>query len=342
MATMDIFTQSAFNTVSLTSAFQKIPYVPQLLGDIGIFEPAPSRTRHIAIERRNGFLALVPTTPIGAPVSELNDDKRDIRDFRTVRLAKGFTIYAEELNGIRQFGSETELMQVQEEVARRAGRVMNDMEMTEENMRLGALRGVVYDADGQTVIRNWYTEWGITPPAPVCYNLDQATTDVRTVGMGIIRTMARASKGAYTPATETHALCGDQFFDALISHVSVKQTYQNWSAAIDLRENLAFQGFPFGGITYHNYRGTDDQTTVTVPSADAFFFPVNAPGVFQVARGPAEFEPWVNTLGQELYALTIPDRDRQMWTKFEQYRYPLHICTRPEVLVSAKRQSSDT
>ena len=341
MATMDIFPQSAFNTVSLTAAFQKIPYQPSLLGELGIFEPTPSRTRHIAIERRNGFLSLVPTSPIGGAVTQLNDDKRDIRDFRTVRLAKGFTIFAEELNGIREFGSETELMQVQEEVARRAGRVKNDMELTEENMRLGALRGVVYDADG-SVIRNWYTEWGIAAPAVINFALDVATTDVRQQCMSVIRAMARASQGAYTNASSIHALAGDQFYDALIGHPSVKQTYLNWNAATDLRQDLAFQAFTFGGITFHNYRGTDDQSTVTVPSADAFFFPVDAPGVFQVARGPAEFEPWVNSLGQESYALTIPDRDRQAWTKFEQYTYPLHICTRPEMLLTAKRQSTDS
>lgn len=341
MASMDIFTQSAFNTVSLTAAFQKIPYQPSLLGELGLFEPTPSRTRHIAIERRNGFLSLVPTSPIGGPVAQLNDDKRDIRDFRTVRLAKGFTIYAEELNGIRQFGSETELMQVQEEVARRAGRVKNDMELTEENMRLGALRGIVYDADG-SVIRNWYAEWGISAPAVINFALDVMTTDVRVQCMAVIRIMARASQGAYTNASSVHALVGDQFYDALIGHPSVKQTYQNWSAALDLRQDVAFQAFSFGGITFHNYRGTDDQTTVTVPSADAFFFPVDAPGVFQVARGPAEFEPWVNTLGQESYALTIPDRDRQAWTKFEQYTYPLHICTRPEMLLTGKRAATDS
>lgn len=341
MATMDIFTSDAFRTVQLTSAFEKLPYIPTTLGSMGIFDPVPSRTRHIAIEKRDGFLTLIPTTPIGAPITQLSNDKRDIRDFRTVRVAKGFTIYAEELNGIRAFGSESELMQVQAEVMRRANRVMNDKALTDENMRLGALQGILYDADGTTVIRNWFTEWGITASATVNWALDVSTTEVRTMCQTVIRAMRRAGKGAFIQGTtEVHALVGDDFYDALISHASVKTTFQNWNAATELRKDISFDTFYFGGIFFHNYRGTDDNSTLAIPVGRAIFFPVKAPEVFQVAYGPAEFEPWVNTLGQEMYALTIPDRDRNAHVTMEMYSYPLYICTRPEMLQFAKWKST--
>lgn len=337
MAGMDIFTQSAFNTVQLTSAFERIPYQPQLLDELGVFEPAPVRTRHISIEKRDGFLSLIPTTPVGAPITELVNDKRDIRDFRTVRLAKGFTVYAEELNGIRQFGTETELMQVQAEVARRSQRVKNDFQLTFENMRLGALQGLLVDADG-TVIKNWFSEWGIAAPTPVSFKLDVSTTDVATVCKNLVRNMARASKGAITPATKIHALVGDTFFDMLIAHSSVKQFYMNWQAASSLRDSASqvFESFEFGGIVWHNYRGTDDNSTVAIPTGRAAFFPVGAQETFKVAYGPAEFEPWINTNGQEFFELTIPDIQRGAWQKFEVYSYPLHICQRPEVLQAGK------
>lgn len=343
MTTMNIFDNNAFSTVQLTAGLQKLPYVPRLLGDLGIFTKTPTRSRTIAIERRDGFLTLVPTSPIGAPPAELINDKRDIRDFRTVRLAKSFTVYAEELNGIREFGTETELMQVQAEVARRASRIQNDIDLTAENMRLGAIQGVVTDADG-SVIRNWYTEWEISPPSVLSFDLDKETTDVSKVCKSIVRKMQRAGESVFTMDTKVHALVGDDFYDALISHSSVKQFYLNWNAAQSLRDSSAvpFGDFEFGGIVWHNYRGTSDNTTVAIKPAFASFFPVGAPDVFQVAYGPAEFEPWVNTMGQEMYALTIPDRDRQAWQKFELYSYPLHICTRPEMLLTGKRKSSDT
>ncbi|WP_414633690.1 major capsid protein [Paracoccus marcusii] len=42
-------------------------------------------------------------------------------------------------------------------------------------------------------------------------------------------------------------------------------------------------------------------------------------------------------LGQPLYARTIPDRDRDEWVRLEIESNPLPICTRPQVLRSARR-----
>jgi hypothetical protein len=44
-----------------------------------------------------------------------------------------------------------------------------------------------------------------------------------------------------------------------------------------------------------------------------------------------------NTLGQPLYARTIPDRARDEWVRLEIESNPLPICTRPQVLRSARR-----
>jgi hypothetical protein len=40
---------------------------------------------------------------------------------------------------------------------------------------------------------------------------------------------------------------------------------------------------------------------------------------------------------QPLYARTIPDRDRDEWVRLEIESNPLPICTRPQVLRSARR-----
>jgi hypothetical protein len=144
--------------------------------------------------------------------------------------------------------------------------------------------------------------------------------------------MARSAGGAFTPATTVHALVGDAFYDALIRHPEVEKTYLNWAAAADLRQDRSFQAFTYGGITWHNYRGTDDNSTVAIDPDEAKFFPVGARDVFKKAMAPAEFGPYVNTLGQDTYAMNIPDRDRQAWTRGELYSYPLYFVQRPDVL----------
>lgn len=335
MASMDIFNSSAFLMTSLTGAVNKVGYKPQLLGSLNIFEPMPVRTRTVFVDRREGKLTLIPSSPVGAPPKELVVDPRNAVPLKTTRLAEGFTLYAEEIQGIRAFGSETEFAQVQAEYLKRMASVRDDMDLTHEFHRLGALQGLLLDADGTTVIYNYFTEFGVTEAPAIDFDLDNAnpaTGAIRLKTAEVIRFMSRSAGGAFTPGTTIHALVGDAFYDALITHPEVEKTYQNWAAAADLRQDRTWQAFTYGGITWHNYRGTDDNSTVAIDPDEAKFFPVGAKDVFKKAMAPAEFGPYVNTLGQDTYAMNIPDRDRQAWTRGELYSYPLYFCQRPDVL----------
>ncbi len=83
--------------------------------------------------------------------------------------------------------------------------------------------------------------------------------------------MKRAAQGAWVEGrTRAVALCGDAFFDALISNPEVRSTYLNWMQAQELRQNLAFEVFNWGGIDWINYRGSDD-TVGLVGTATAEF-----------------------------------------------------------------------
>ncbi len=334
MATMDIFNDDAFRMVELTGALEKVPYKPQYLGSLRIFEPKPVRTETIAIEKKEGVLSLVQTTKRGEALPQGTKDARDIRDFRTVRVAEGDTINASEIQGIRAFGKESELQQVQTEVMSRMVKVRDNVELTHENMRLGAIQGVVTDADG-SIIRDWFDEWGISKPAEIVFSLASKDAKIRAQCNAIRRAMQTASKGAWTPQTRVFALTGDDFFDAFTSHGDVEKTYLNWAAAADLRNANEYGEFTYGGITWVNYRGTDSGD-VGVSPGKVKFFPVGAKGVFQHAMSPGESFEFVNTPGKESYAMLVRDKDRNMWVKPEVYSYPLHICTRPEMLLRAK------
>lgn len=342
MASMDVFNQDAFSMIQLTTAVEKAPYVPGFLGSLGIFEPDPIRTLSLAVEERQGVLSLIKTTPRGAPLKERTTEKRKIRDFRVPRIGEEDTIFASEIQSIRAFGTESELMQVQAEVARRLvgpTGLRNQLEFTKEAMRLGAIQGILLDADASTLY-NWFTEFGISPPAEVAFNLAANVDGELPPKINqITRAMARAAQGAWLPTTQVHALCGDDFFDLFIKHTDVKETYKFWTAAADLRsgaQRSAFQSFPFHGVTWHNYRGSDDNTTIKIADDKVKFFPQGAPGVFREGMAPGESFDFVNQPGRPEYVFMIPDRDRNAWVKLEMYSYPLYICTRPEILQTGK------
>ncbi len=338
---MNIFDENpAFRTAEFnTEVVRKIDYKPQLLGSLGLFKPIYSRSRTILIAKKEGTLNLIPTSETGAPPEDLDLEGADVRPFRTRRLAKGSTIYAESLQGVSALPMDEQVRDIQTEVADRVGQIMDDLELTWEHMRLGAVLGVVYDADGETVLNNWFTEWGISQAPEVDFALTTDTTDVRQKCRNIKRAMMKAAKGVWTPNTRVAALTGDAFFDDLVNHPQIKETKLGTEKASMLEDIEGYSAIEIEGITFINYRGTDDGTTLAIDTNKAKFFPVGANGAFQVGWAPAEFFPYVNQRGQEKYGMIVADKDRDAWRRPELYSYPLFICTRPEMLLRAKKSA---
>lgn len=351
MVSLDVFSQDPFKTIQLTAAVDKVPFQPQGLGALGIFEDFPIYTETAAIEEREGVLTVIPFSERGTAGLERTTEIRKMRSFHVPRLRHEDTIYAREVANIREFGTESVLMQVMTETARRfAGPtgLLRNIEYTWEYHRLAAIQGLLLDANGSTLY-NWFTEFGVTPPATVSFNLAANTEfSLRPLINGVARGMARAAKGAFTLNTQIYAACGDQFWDDFTNHIDVIHTYYNWMAAQELRSGAAFDmktfepqmlsfgAMYFAGIYWFNYRGSDDDTAIAIPTNEVKFFPRGAPGVFRRVLSPGESIDWVNTLGRPYYARMIPDLLRNEWVKPEVSSYPLHICTRPEVLYSGQ------
>lgn len=339
MATMDIFNSDAFSTTSMTAALDKLGYVPGFLRNMsGLYVPAPVRTEDIFIEERENAPALIQTSERGEAPKNRVGEKRKVRGFKTVRVAQKSRIKASELQGIRAFGSESELMAVQVEVARRQVLMRRDFELTFENMFLGMVQGLAVDADA-TTIYDWATEFGQTIPAEIDFDLDNASPAsgaVRKKCNQVTRSILRGLQGLGGNMVSVVALCGDNFWDDLTAHSEVRQTYLNTVAAAELREGNAFETFRYGGITWTNYRGTDDGTTVAVGTDKAKFFPVGA-GIFQWALSPGESFDFINTLGRETYTQIVLDKDRMWWADVEMYSYPLPVCTMPQALHQGRR-----
>ncbi|MGH8541757.1 MAG: major capsid protein [Stenotrophobium sp.] len=345
MASLDIFNQDPFSTVSLTAAVDKYPYQPQELGELGIFDDDPIRTTALVVEQRQGRLVVIPLSERGEAGTQRQTEKRSARYFDVKRLRFDDTIYANELQNIRAFGTETELMQVQDEVARRlAGPtgLLKSIEYTWEYQRLAAVQGLFTDADG-SIVYNWFQEFNITPQAEVGFNLAAGTANsLRPLCNAIARKMKRAAQGSWQPSTRVVGLAGDAFYDTFVNHPDVIRTFINWSDAKDIRSGDtggAFSTFEFGGILWINYRGSDDNATIKIPDDKVKFFPLGAPGVFRRALAPGESFEWVNTPGKPQYVVPIRDLQRNEWWKMEVSSYPLHICTRPEVLASARMEA---
>jgi hypothetical protein len=360
---MNIFDNDAFSAVTMTTAIEDFDFTPSFIGSLNLFEDVPTTTEMVSVERRGNSFSIIPTTERGAPLPEGKTDGRIIRGYGAPRIAKGHTLQASAIQGIREFGTEQDLQTMISYVGRFESKLITEVEMTWENMMLGAVTGVVVDADGSTIV-NWFNEWGIAAPAEIDFALDTAGTDVEEKCREVIEVMKRASKGAWNNSTTIVGLCGKSFFNKLTKNKNIREVYLNTqnAAALNRAYGVAnaspfrsgtLASFEYGGINFVRYQEADnfnfaaDEATIKAAGADGMgvqsarckFFPVNAPGVFQVAFAPAETFDFVNTIGKKLYTMMIRDRDRNAWVRPEVYSYPLYICTRPEMLLRAKESA---
>ena len=245
-------------------------------------------------------------------------------------------IWASEVQSVRDFGSESATQQVQTEVAYRLRKLRQDAETTFEYHLLNGIQGIVKDPKDNATVVNYFTEFGISPAAEIDFDLDNASPAsgaLRKRCQALIEDVEASMGGLSAGAVQVRAECGSAFFADLVAHKEVRETYLNTAAAADLRGRVADE-VSFGGITFRRYRGG---VGFGVPTDKAFFFPEGIEGLFEIYYAPADTFETVNTLGLPLYARTIPDRDRDEWVRLEIESNPLPICTRPQVLRSARR-----
>ncbi|PZU13928.1 MAG: major capsid protein E, partial [Citromicrobium sp.] len=145
MATMDIFEGDAFTIIELTRALENIPFRPAILSGAGLFSPRGVRSRTVVIESRDGTLSLIPFSERGSAYESQVPERREMRAFVCRQFKKQDVLWASEIQGIRDFGSETAAQQVQSEVARKLGRLRQDAEATFEYHLLNGIQGIVKD-----------------------------------------------------------------------------------------------------------------------------------------------------------------------------------------------------
>jgi hypothetical protein len=103
---LDIFRSDAFSVTSLTAAILKAPYKPGRIGTLGLFRESGMTTTTAVVEEKDGFLELIETSQRGAPAKSLGNQKRTAKSFVASHLERESKIMADEVQGVRAFGSE--------------------------------------------------------------------------------------------------------------------------------------------------------------------------------------------------------------------------------------------
>ena len=335
----DIFTMS-----SLTDAISHVDYLPGRIGQLGLFNVDGIPDRTVVIEEEYQTLKLVHTSPFGGVPLGNTIDARIARPFVVPHVSIMDAITAGELQSVRAYAQgmapSAARMSVEEMRDKKLTQMQLKLQATLEFHRMGALKGIVYDADGTTAIYNLFTAFNVAQQQ-MSMVFSSSTTDV----LGKIRAAQRLSITALgnAPFQGWRALCGDTFFDQLFAHAKVEATYLNSESNRILRdEDIAYGARAFGGVIWENYRGSVGGVDF-IESDKAYLFPTGVAGLFIQKNGPSDYIdrinqiPTPNGLGVEVRSELRPmgkglDIEAQM--------NPLCLCTKPRAIVQLDNGST--
>lgn len=332
----DVFTGDAFQFLSLTEGVMNMPYVESELGSMSLFEAGEGvETDMVMIDELDGAIQVLTTRERGAPPERaLKEGKAKSRAIKIPHLQFEDRIPAASLFGKRKFGQNVQ-ESVAEKINDRYQRMMNmQIVPTYEVHRLNALRGILLDSDGTSVIHNYFTFFEKTQIS-VAIPFSVATTPMRETVVGLARRVEDELAGI--PFTGLVALCGRTFFDALTKHPTVRDTYLNQEAAQGdvLRKDLRKTGFMFGGVLWKEYRGMRGLANGLgmIPDAEALLVPTGVDGMLRTYYAPGDFLETVGTLGQQFYAKVAPDWKYNRWVDQLMETNPLFINCRPRAVI---------
>lgn len=329
MPTMDIFNSDAFSVQSLTAAINNPPegeVVPSMID--ALFQEEGVTTTVCSIERDNDKLALVPAAERGAPGQPITVERRDLVPFNCLHLPQSGAVMADEVQGVRAFGSENEVQMVERLVQRKLLKARKQLAATIAFHRIGAITGKIYDANGTTVLLDLFNRFGISQQS-VNFALSTAETDVQQK----IRDAKRKSEDVIASSgviTGWLGICGRGWYDSFVGHGKVKEAFDRWNNGAFLRDDLR-GGFDFGGVVWKEFYGKVG-TVNYIDTDTAYLVPVGVEDLFMTCFAPANYIETVNTLGLPFYAKQELMRMGK-GVDLEVQSNPLNICTKPRAVI---------
>ena len=347
---LDIFNQDAFSATALTGNITMVPNSYGRINELGLFRPEPIPTTTGVVVVENGVLNLLPTRPRGGPATLGTRGKQRPLPFVVPHIPHDDAVLATDVQNMLAMAplgttGSYGLESVQGFIDRKLITMRRKHAITLENLRMGALKGVVRDYDG-SVILSMFDMFGVTEQV---FDFAFGTTgagavDALTTCQNITGYMEDNLLGE--TMTGVHALCSPEWFRKFTSSASVKEAFKYYQAGPQILREDVRKGFTFGGITFEEYRGAasylqEDGTRSApqrfIPAGDARFFPLGTSDTFVNYWAPPDFWPSVNqapaAADAEVFVAPMEPMEFGKGMKMHTESNPLPLVKRPALLV---------
>lgn len=319
-----------FTAVEMTDAVNKLPLTTMRFATM--FEEMGVRTTSVALEFAASRITLIPDSRRGSNPAYVGEGKREIKFLSCSHLAQADVLAPEDIQDVRAFGS-TELTTAASIVNDKMSTLKRNVEMTREMHRLGAVKGIILDVDGQTELLNLFDAFQVrrkTAQIPFPATAEDAENPLLTAILNVKR-KAEAAMGG-NPYSHFEAIIGSNFYDCLTGNALVRPYFQDWLARkADFGDNdYRKRGFTYGSVTFYEASEVIGGLQLVEPDK-GHLYPVG-PGIWKMYNAPADWMSTVNTIGLPWYAQMWPvPGDRGF--NIEVQANPLALCVFPEALV---------
>lgn len=333
----DVLEYGRFGVHEMTDALnlRAASYVPTQLGAMGIFDEQGIKTTTPSIEMKDGSLSLVEPSPRGGSGETKGRGERGIATFDVPHYQRDDAVTADEVQGVREFGTEEDLEDLTDVVNERQDEHGTDLTLTLEHQRMGALKGIVRSGKGK-IICNLFDKFEIAVPNVIEIDLSNKDFELGQFCDNLIEQLEDDLDMEYT---QFEWLCGHQMLTKAWNHPYVRETYQNTNAAGKLRMG-APKTFEFGQFKFTKYRtgkkareanGASDY----IATDEARLIVRGVPKLYKTWFSPADYNETVNQKGLPLYTKLMEKRNGKGYD-LEVQSNPLSICTRPQILRKMK------
>ena len=370
----NVFTGDLFSNLWLAQRINTMPYVPTFFGEMNLFNDRVDgvnaeqmftnsmangiNSKTVSIRRENGTLMVLPTEARGSmPTYNVRDKICDV-PFLVPYIPKnddirwddiiGTTLYGNPRPGTGELDPETATMAVE----RVLKRIKYEYILTWEYHRLGAVKGLIMDADGQQTVLDLYkafqieqidsagnTTPGVYGPRQITY-----TNSLAEVSEAIVSHVGDVL-GSMMPG-EIGCVVGADFFTKIQDEVQLRDAFDRYKDGEFRRtsyDNMPYQrgpntGFHYRGVTYYRYRGNlqtqDKDNPVKTPfvANDRGHTFVRGTDRYSRYNAPGTCEDAVGKLGIPIY-VTRQDKDFKKGIDFHAESCPLFMNGQPEMNV---------
>lgn len=353
---------SRYMLADLTGEIRRLPNLYGFINSLNLFTDKPI-TQHTAIlDISSDSVALIDSVEKASrdATSQFTGPSSAVA-FPLINFKVVESLTPEEIQGVRQAGTGNLAVETEARLrARKLAKIRQRFDITNEFLKMGALKGKVYDPQGHLRL-DMFTQMGVTKKTVKFGLADASGVSFEAAIEELHRHMEdNAQMGTIVDGQDIIVVVNDVFFSKLVTMPYLRDAYLAQQTPLAYQQiagslrtgttdgvQRSMNVFQYRGVKFVQYNGAFNDArgnkhvlvgvegkAATVGQGHAFPNVTMLPGndLFEVAYGPVMKMGFVNTLGEPLYVFEY-EKERDEGIDFEAHSIQMPYCTRPQLLV---------